>query len=381
MNIRGYNTSELPTLLITQKPQIVTPGTAGDVTIKDAYISQSTTATTNNNVQLLAASPLTINGPVTYTSNNPTIATVNSTGLTQWIANGSATVLCVTASGTVAYTYSASQSGGQTTQSFLNFVVGSLAAAFSNSVTAALSGAAPSSTNQKMWSAATNPTAYTWNSSRVLATTDTTCISPWNSSGGPRQAGTLITPQDAVLANHYQYGIGTIVYYVGSDGNVYSGTVSAKYNVPNTDIFLVHFSSPINSLVTPATILPSTWTTYLPSIQYGIPCFWVPQSKLIQAGMFSADVSNLSYVNEAVTGQNANWWVNTNGALGPISGDSGSPVFFSLGGKTVLLCTWWFGGGAGPMLSDNIAGINTGLSAMGSSHTVTTTPLTGYPTY
>ena len=382
MNIRGFNTTELPILTVQQNPYIVTPGTNAQTTLNDAAFNQSTTATTNNNVRLIGSSPLNLSAPVVYTALTPSIATIDSNGNTSWVSNGTAQFTAQTFTGTLVYSYSASQSGGQTTQTFLNWVSGSLAAQLSANVTTALNGAAPNpATNQMVWSTETDPTNYVFNTSSVLSAYNLTCISPYNSAGGRQHGGTLITPQDAVMANHYPIPDGSTIYYVGANNSVYSGTIQSHYNVPGTDIYLVHFTAPINSEVTPATIMPSTWNTYLSQIQFGVPVMWVPQSKRIQAGIFTAINGNDGIVASAVPGQNANWFVNTNGANGPISGDSGSPVFFILGGKVVLLFCWHYAGGSGPMLANFVPQINTGLAAMGSTYTVTSPTLTGYPVY
>jgi hypothetical protein len=52
--IRGFNQDEFSTIVIKQNPYIVTPSSAGYVTIQDAYISQQTSAVTENNVNISA---------------------------------------------------------------------------------------------------------------------------------------------------------------------------------------------------------------------------------------------------------------------------------------------------------------------------------------
>ena len=59
---------------------------------------------------------------------------------------------------------------------------------------------------------------------------DLTCISPWNSSGGHKKAGTLVTPRHVIGAAHYEYSIGAVVRFVeqNSGGRMRTPTDSKR---------------------------------------------------------------------------------------------------------------------------------------------------------
>ena len=62
---------------------------------------------------------------------------------------------------------------------------------------------------------------------------DITCVSPWNSSGGHKKAGTLITPRHIIGAAHYEYSVGTVVRFVEKNGTVHDRTVTGKARHPD----------------------------------------------------------------------------------------------------------------------------------------------------
>ena len=61
---------------------------------------------------------------------------------------------------------------------------------------------------------------------------DITCVSPWNSSGGHKKAGTLVTPRHIIGAAHYEYSVGTVVRFVEKNGTVHDRTVTGKARHP-----------------------------------------------------------------------------------------------------------------------------------------------------
>ena len=107
-------------------------------------------------------------------------------------------------------------------------------------------------------------TNYSWNPSAWTANVYLTCVSPYNSFSGAYRAGTLITPQDALVANHYQYGVGTVVQFVDQSNVIHTATVASSSEVGTSDFYLVHFSAPLPSTITPCQVLPADYAKDLP---------------------------------------------------------------------------------------------------------------------
>jgi hypothetical protein len=97
---------------------------------------------------------------------------------------------------------------------------------------------------------------YVRNPDLWCADIDRTCISPWNSNGGVRKAGVLITPRHVYNADHYKYPVGTIVRFVGMDGTVYDRTVIGRSVDDDQDIAIYTLDSDLPAAVTPCRMMP-----------------------------------------------------------------------------------------------------------------------------
>ena len=185
-----------------------------------------------------------------------------------------------------------------------------------------------------------------------------TCFSPWNALDHPYQGGTLVTPKNALFAEHFS-GVhgskplhrGNIVEFVGAKGTLYWRTlVETPVEVGSTDICVGTFAEgPLPPDVVPAEVLPAGLPAdFLPP---GTPVLFSNKNKEVRV----AEVVSFAAcaIAPARPANRAPW---TTG--GPaVLGDSGSPVFVVLNGRPVL---WWLfhSAGSGPSISDQISGIN-----------------------
>jgi hypothetical protein len=97
---------------------------------------------------------------------------------------------------------------------------------------------------------------YVRNPSFWLSDADFTCFSPWNSREGQNRAGTLISPQFLICAEHYRLEVGDTVRFVGPAGQVVNRTVVASSIAGAFDVFVVKLNEPIVEHITPCKVLP-----------------------------------------------------------------------------------------------------------------------------
>ncbi len=184
---------------------------------------------------------------------------------------------------------------------------------------------------------------------------DLTGLSPWNSSGGHKKAGTLITPRHVIGAAHYEYSVGTVVRFVEKNGTVHDRTVKGKARHPkcrnyNPDLTVYTLDSDLPSTIKPYSVMPSDYSKYFDNIfKSKIPCIGFDQEEkaLIidwaNGGRMRTPTDSKRLIfNES-----------------KIKGDSGNPAFLIFKGEPVLVTVWTFGGaGAGTPIAKYISDIN-----------------------
>ena len=225
---------------------------------------------------------------------------------------------------------------------------------------------------------------YTRNADCWAADLDLTCASPWNSRGGNKQAGTLITPRHCILVAHYNLKAGDSIRFVTKDNitirrKIIAHKVNTDFYTNLPDLEIITLDSDVPSSIKPCEFLPANYKTYITNDGDGLPVLYTDQEeKALVADIWSINnnkffdlqvpvSSNRSALNESV-----------------ITGDSGNPIFLILNGKPVIIgCFTWGEVGSGNSLThysnladggaqpaqnindlikatDAIAGINTG---------------------
>ena len=185
-----------------------------------------------------------------------------------------------------------------------------------------------------------------------------TCFSPWNSSEHTYQGGTLVSPKNALFAEHFSGASGSNTLhkgdklrFVGNTGVTYSRTlVATPEEVSDTDICVGTFAeSPLPPDVVPAEVFPPGVSQNL--LPPGTPVIFCNKNKEVRVAEVASFVS--CAIRPATSPNRAPWTL-----AGPaVVGDSGSPVFVVLDGRPVL----WFlfhTPGSGPSISNQITGIN-----------------------
>ena len=182
---------------------------------------------------------------------------------------------------------------------------------------------------------------------------DITCVSPWNSSGGHKKAGTLITPRHVIGAAHYEYSVGTVVRFVEKDGTVHDRIVTGKARHPDykphkPDLTIYTLDGDLPSTISPCSVMPSDHGDYLDS-NSKIPCLGLDQEEkaLIIDWRSGGRMQTPTDPKRRIFHESK------------IKGDSGNPAFLIFKGEPVLVTVWTFGGaGAGTPIANYISDIN-----------------------
>lgn len=188
---------------------------------------------------------------------------------------------------------------------------------------------------------------YVWNSDFWASDINRDAVSPWNSSGGARKAGVLISPYHYICAKHYAIGAGSTLRFVKSDGTIIErivlGSKSTADNPdvsqdPIPDINVGVLDQPIFD-IDPIEIVPLELNDEL-SYQ-NVPALWFDQEEkgLIANVRDMYDYYTLLRLAAPPSTSERYGYFET-----AISGDSGSPIFFIAQNKLVLLGVMTFGG-------------------------------------
>ena len=179
-----------------------------------------------------------------------------------------------------------------------------------------------------------------------LGTTQTTNSDFWASvydlsavgwqavSGDGRRGATLITPQHAVLANHFNPGIGSQFAFRATDGTFHVRTVTATNQVGTTDALILTFNSPLPATVSPMPIWVGS------SAAIGQNAYLYGQGAMLANANFVNSISTFTIGSS--TGLAGRFdQINVPGSgLGQV-GDSGSPAMLLWSGSFALFGPHW----------------------------------------
>jgi len=210
---------------------------------------------------------------------------------------------------------------------------------------------------------------------------DITCASPWNSSGGHKRAGTLVTPRHVIGASHYEYSVGAVVRFVAKDGTVHDRTVAGKARHPEyrphfPDLTIYTLDSDLPSTIKPCAVMPSDYTTYLANEQVKTACLGLDQEEkaLVIDWNYGGSMQKPTDPNRLIFHENK------------ITGDSGNPAFIIVDGELVLMTVWTYGGaGGGTAVADYISDLNTMIATadtqagVSTNYTVTEADFSTFP--
>jgi hypothetical protein len=392
--IRGFAAGEDNFAVIAPRDRVTgMPGTV-TVDVKDARLLENAAAPVAHEFDIVQNIPLNL--PQFFTTQNLTPSVVSfdpQTLKATRLSDGAALIRFYCAKGAKTLSWPVSQTTVTSIQS-ASWVPGTLAASATNAVDAAIAGKTASPATQSIWSTRDDVNAvYRWNTSLWASGLDLTCLSPWNSYDANKRAGTLITPRHVMFANHFFVPPGWSIRFVKSDGTVVTRTVGAGLQIGRTDIYVAILDSDVPAGISFASVLPSNFSSYLPSLTlnstlYRMAVAWTNQFKALNVfdcNVLYADLIDLDGVycelptdpvRLAFSAYDPTRFFYTT----VIPGDSGSPVFAIINGKAVLL-SCWHGPGGGPAYCNHVSEINAALTTLGGGYQLTFPNLSGFPTF
>ncbi len=198
------------------------------------------------------------------------------------------------------------------------------------------------------------------------------CISPWNSHGGRKRAGILITQRHVIFCAHHGFYVpaGKKLYFVDSSGSVFERTViktkrHPSYGVPYSywnDIVIGVLDEDLPSSVKCAKFFPDDWNEYLTDVR--TPSLRLNQHEEALVGDFFVGSigQERAYHLKPTEPDRLNFYLSLAAPSRPglYSGDSGNGGFLVIDSQLVLTNVWTFGGpGSGTSVTNEKAIINT----------------------
>ncbi|XP_060080648.1 uncharacterized protein LOC132560009 [Ylistrum balloti] len=217
---------------------------------------------------------------------------------------------------------------------------------------------------------------------------DLTPISPWNSYGKTRKAGTLLSPRHAVWARHYSIRVNSTLRFVDRHNNVvdrkviktralYTNTSVHQNFLYGHDMVVGLLDDDVPSSISFAKVLPRNFTVLN------------PHKEMVRLPVLSTDfeekalVEDLSYMSGSMVSLTTPISSSTRHKYyePKIVGDSGNPSFFIINDQLVFLFVFTFGGaGSGTSVQYNFDEINTIMTRLGGGYQLTEIDLSGFMT-
>lgn len=211
---------------------------------------------------------------------------------------------------------------------------------------------------------------------------DMSCASPWNNAAGALYAGTLVSPRHVVFCHHANFfpPNGATMYFSSPSSVVISRTLTNTVKIPFTDIRIGVLNADVDSGVTFAKVLPTTFESYLPDLAGGyngdptkstVPVMSLNQTERARiAGLYGLG----HFYSLRRTDDYPAYYVPT------ILYDSGNPSFLVINGGPVLLGVFYDRGG-GDHVAYHTTAINAAMTTLGGGYQLTPVDLSGFTTY
>ena len=410
---------------VTQSPRTISAGstfTSSDPTTNFTYLNTYAGDAVVNDVAMSAVfgwAP-SVPAPITWTSSNPSVASVSSSGYLTYVSSGSTTVIAAATfySSTANLTMTPVTSA-TITQSFTGYIPGTLANSIDSALNPFLTGSGSESvckffsstpTTGSSVPATDDSTVYYVRNSALWSASDTaidlTGISIWNSNstwselgdGLDMLGGTLLTPRHVISCNHYHWNVGDVLMFVTPSGSVVHRTLTAVSQVGTTDGFIGLLNAPVPSSLHIYSVLPNNFLSYFKGHQLTQGLMGVcvaqkpppgntppPQGHLknlwavrvypgIEGGSPSMSGSSTYQIyNDAVSTTRASYGLYWGYA---VSGDSGEPIFLVIDGELVFVGCFYGPGGSPNScilgIHDQINALISGTGALATSGTTYT---------
>ena len=379
-------------------------GSTSTSTIQDSVFDVTVDATVWTWSDIKAMIPLGEHptGSCTYTSSNPSVATIDQDGVLTPVTPGNTIItVCVAGLGVRKATVGVVPTGGANHSSFQNYISGSLGAAMQSEINTLIAGKTPEVIAQpNSWAP---HSAYPWDSNWNLYTTDpvsgswtqarntgwwgdidVTCISRCYFNG------VAITKRDIVFARHFGFGptpLETPIGFYDNDSNLILRYASQFGYMTNpdgdgSDIMIVTLSEDLPDSITPAKVMPANFRNYLPNAIGGYPMVFTNQDETLLIGdLYAGNPQIQTYIqfSQSTDARRSLFYYSTRVL------DSGSPIFHLINGELVMLAHLHYIN-AGPVVADNLNQIQTAINQNAAAMTVSpysiqTADLSGFTSF
>lgn len=364
-------------------PRVVGSTTTTNVTDRDVSYQQVVTPQTVRDVRWPWAVGSTglSGGDVTRSFSPSGIVTLGGTSdLWTYQAPGTVTLTLTTPTRAYSQTVTLWTSGQSTTRTLTGNTSGSLRSHLIAQTDTRAAGFAAINERARLWADWNPGVSYTRSTSCWVSGVDMTPVAVWNSQtaafGNSWRGQTLISPRHYVGAAHWAVAVGTTLHFVTSSNTVVARTVTGRQQISGTDIIVGVLDSDVPGTISFARVLPDAWATKLPTLSlFEYPCASLDQTQQVS-------MREVTILGASVICQRPEIFSRMTFYKDAISGDSGSPCFFIIGDKMVLLCTWYGGGGgSGPFLTHHRTAINAAMTALGGGYQLTDVTLSSFTSY
>lgn len=378
---------------VSQVERLSTPPTT---TYGDIILSNAVSATVFYDRIITITGKRGTVDPVTFSSDNPTVASVDSVGRVTHNTNGTATITITSSARTASFTINF-QSGTQSTSAIVGAVAGSVRKAIYDFFDTRIAGQDPVAV-KPIWSQRNFGTrTYSYNPSSYLSDLDLSGISVGNSITFTPTFSVLyaITPRHVVMPEHYFGNAPFQIRFLPKVGDVVERTVvrnnlqitPTDYMYPDFRIGLLDSDLPAS--IHPLKIVPSDWATYFsihPTTSKRadkIPFILVDQDG---NGLIADTFGSFNEPNGSVNGH----YVLASAPSDPvrrlyyetlIAGDSGGPWMIPYNGEPYLISHSSSSSPMGSSVAAAKAPINAVLTALGGGYQLTEGSFAGANTY
>jgi hypothetical protein len=370
-------------LVATQINRLQTVASSTNVVVSDKNIIRSTGSSLITdflvNVEFLIPNFFTTTSII---SGNTNVLSNPINGLCSAVNTGSTYLQAIGEDGSVdRVDVNISNIIGTTSDALSSYVTGSAAKNTSDNIDNRISGKNPSTTKNIFSAQNHTSSIYTRNTNCWTGNINTTCISPWNSTGGSQRAGTLISPRHVIFCEHLGFypKIGATIRFVDNSNNVINRTLinSLSFSGGWPDFRIGLLDSDVPNSISFAKILPSNWSTYFPSLstQYTVPLLVIDQEEKALVTDWCLGSTSIRCC-QPTNAQRLSFYENL------ISGDSGNPIFLVINNELILISVVGGGGaGSGSSLAFYKNEVNALMTALGGSYQLTEINLGSFNSY
>ncbi|MBK1883654.1 hypothetical protein JIN85_14630 [Luteolibacter pohnpeiensis] len=316
-------------------------------------------------------------------SKDPDIATVDSIGNVTRVSDGTARILAVTGPNAQQLSIPVARVPDQTSDEFISWVSGSLAAEASLQIDVRISGKDPES-SKAVYSSQNHATGEYTRSLNCWLTMILTGVSPWNSTFAGDMGYTAITPRHIITANHFPQLSIFSLRFVTADNVVVTRTCISSIQIGTSDIRIYILDEDLPETISPVKIAPGNLNSLIPTTRSGkgiIPVLAFNQDEdALILGMYKTSDTSFSYNKNAGSDSRNEF------AKSIIPGDSGNPVFLIINNEPALISTFHTTA-SGPLIPAYISEINNAIATLdagqgiSTGYSVTVADFTSFPVY